>query len=50
MKVKAKFSNPTKFGFYGNKRRYDGDAFDIKNDSEFSEKWMSRVKPGRPKA
>ena len=50
MKVKAKFTDQTKFGFYGHKRRYNGDVFEIESEKHFSEKWMEKVsKPGRPK-
>lgn len=48
MKVKAKFSQG-KFGFYGNRRRYDGDVFDIENPSHFSEKWMIKMEEDKPK-
>lgn len=36
MKVKA-----TMLGYYGNKRRYEGDIFDI-DDKMFSKRWMSK--------
>lgn len=48
MKVKAKFSQG-KFGFYGSKRRYDGDVFDIDDPSHFSEKWMIKMEEDKPK-
>jgi hypothetical protein len=38
MKVKA-----LKLGYYDNKRRREGQVFDIKNEKEFSEKWMEYV-------
>lgn len=39
MRVKAKFP-ANKFGFYGGKRRYNGDEFVLASDAHFSEKWM----------
>jgi len=47
MKVKAKFSQG-KFGFYGDRRRYDGDEFDI-DPKLFSEKWMVKIEEDKPK-
>lgn len=38
MKVKA-----IKLGFYDNLRRREGVIFEIKNESQFSKKWMERV-------
>jgi len=35
VKVKAK-----RLGFYGNKRRREGDSFFLKSDKDFSDKWM----------
>ena len=48
MKVKAKFSQG-KFGFYGDRRRYDGDEFELTDDSHFSEKWMIKLEDAKPK-
>lgn len=45
MRVKA-----TKLGFYGTKRRNEGDEFDLDAQKDFSKEWMVEVKkPGRPK-
>jgi len=38
MKVKAKFA-AGKYGFYYNKRRYDGDVFDVKEGDPIGS-WM----------
>lgn len=50
MKVQAKFANG-KFGFYGDRRRRDGDIFEI-DPKHFSEKWMVKIEDekrrGRP--
>ena len=35
MKVRA-----TQIGYYGLNRRYVGEVFEIKNDQEFSKRWM----------
>jgi|TARA_R100000081_G_C4760963_1_gene139851 hypothetical protein len=53
MKVKAKFKKG-KFGFYGNRRIYDGEVFEISKPEHFSDVWMDKVeepkKPGpKPK-
>lgn len=49
MKVKAKFS-AGKFGFYGDKRRYNGEQFDI-DPKDFSKEWMEKVEqPKKPSA
>jgi hypothetical protein len=42
MRVRAKFAD-NKFGFYGSKRRYDGEEFDLDDPKHFSEKWMEKV-------
>lgn len=47
MKVKAKFSQG-KFGFYGSRRRYDGDEFEI-DPAHFSEMWMVKIEDEKPK-
>lgn len=47
MKVKAKFPH-NKFGFYGGKRRYDGDEFDC-DPKAFSESWMVKLEDDKPK-
>lgn len=39
-KVTAKFA-VGKFGFFNNKRRYDGDPFEV-TEKQFSERWMIR--------
>lgn len=39
MKVKAKFTTPNKFGFYGGRRRYNGDVFEVE-EKDFSKNWM----------
>lgn len=54
MRVRAKFPE-SQFGFYGTKRRRDGDIFELESEDHFSEKWMEWVeppkkKPGRPKS
>ena len=48
MKVKAKFAQPNKFGFYGGERRYNGDEFDV-DPKFFSEKWMVKLEEDKPK-
>ncbi len=48
MKVKAVFSGG-RFGFYGEKRRYDGDIFDLTDAKHFSSSWMEKV-DAEPKA
>jgi hypothetical protein len=48
MKVKAVISEG-KFGFYGGKRRYRGDVFEISDSKHFSKKWMEQVEPKEPK-
>jgi hypothetical protein len=45
MKVKA-----TMLGFYGNKRRYEGDVFELTDDKQFSKKWMAKFEPSEPVA
>lgn len=59
MRVRANFNgNQSAFGFYGTKRRYDGDVFDFEYDPADPKlgKWMEpmeelRRKPGpKPKA
>lgn len=40
--VKAKLPN-NKFGFYGTKRRYNGDEFTLIEGCPFSEKWMVKI-------
>lgn len=52
IKVRAKFA-AGKFGFYGDRRRYDGDEFMIEKKA-FSPSWMEKLeerkKPGpKPK-
>ena len=42
MRVKAKFSNG-KYGFYGDRRRYDGDEFEITDPKHFSKVWMEKI-------
>lgn len=46
MRVKAKFSN-NKFGFYGDKRRRDGDEFELSDPKHFSEKWMVKLEDSK---
>lgn len=51
MKVKVKNVRDGFYGFYGEKRRYVGDVFEI-NPEHFSNKWMEKIqgKPGpKPK-
>lgn len=38
MKVRA-----TKLGYYGDKRRKEGDTFFLKSEEAFSENWMEKV-------
>ena len=38
MKVKA-----LKLGYYGHKRRHEGDVFFLKDAKDFSKKWMAEV-------
>ncbi len=38
----------TKLGYYDLRRRREGDVFFIKNESEFSHKWMERAEPSTP--
>ena len=47
MKVRAVFDVDarTKFGFYGNARRRNGDEFSLTDKAGFSEKWMEKVNP-----
>jgi hypothetical protein len=42
-KVRAKI-----LGFYGNKRRREGDIFPIAGEKDFSKRWMERVAPETP--
>ena len=49
MRVKAKVSPGMKHGFYGGNRIYDGQIFNIENESEFSEKWMIKLEEDKPK-
>lgn len=38
-------------GYYGHQRRYEGDAFEIEQESEFSTRWMERdLEAGRAPA
>lgn len=39
IKVRAKFAD-NKYGFYGGRRRYDGDTFVIDKEGDFSDRWM----------
>ena len=48
MKVKAKFANG-KFGFYGGKRRRDGDVFELDSPTHFSERWMVKLDDDKPR-
>lgn len=48
MKVKAVLGEG-KFGFYGGKRRYNGDVFEIADPKHFSKKWMESQEPENPK-
>ena len=48
MKVKAKFAQPNKFGFYGGERRYNGDEFDV-DPNFFSKKWRVKLEEDKPK-
>lgn len=43
MKVRAK-----SLGYYGHKRRYEGDEFYIKDEKHFSAKWMKKVEAAAP--
>lgn len=46
IKVRADFSKilgENKFGYYGDKRRKQGDVFFINSEKEFSKKWMVKV-------
>ena len=45
MRVKAVFPSEDKYGFYSNKRRFDGDEFELSDPSHFSEKWMISLEP-----
>lgn len=47
IRVQAFFPLPRGFGFYGTRRRFDGDVFQINDEKEFSEKWMKKAR-GRP--
>ncbi len=38
MRVTAK-----KLGFYEHMRRYEGDVFNLKDEKDFSSRWMERV-------
>jgi hypothetical protein len=42
MKVRAR-----QRGFYGKKRVYEGDVFDITDENHFSKRWMEKVVPGQ---
>jgi hypothetical protein len=48
MRVRAKFA-ADKFGFYGTKRRYDGDEFELDDPKHFSSKWMEKLDDDKPK-
>ena len=49
MKVKAKGFADGKFGFYGEKRRKNGDIFDLTSPEHFSEKWMEKLEEEKTK-
>lgn len=38
----------TEFGFYGNKKRREGEEFVIKSKDDFSSKWMSKKEEYEP--
>lgn len=42
MKVRA-----TQLGYYGNKRVYEGEVFELTDKKQFSKKWMEEVEPGQ---
>lgn len=48
MRVRAKFANG-KFGFYGERRRRDGDVFTLEDPSHFSKVWMEKLDDDKPK-
>lgn len=48
IKVRAVFSQPNQFGFYGTQRRRNGDVFEIETEKHFSNKWMERVNDPKP--
>jgi len=48
MRVKAKFAQG-KFGFYGQRRRFDGDVFNLDDPNHFSVKWMEKLDDDKPK-
>jgi hypothetical protein len=43
MKVRA-----TRLGFWGKKRVYEGEVFDVE-EKQFSKRWMEKVVPGEEK-
>ena len=43
IQVRAKDLGDGRFGYYDDKRRRSGDVFFIKNEKEFSDKWMEKV-------
>jgi len=49
MKVRVKEVRKGFFGFYGSIRRYPGDVFSIKSESDFSKIWMEKVEEIKPK-
>jgi len=49
MKVKVHGFADGKFGFYGEKRRYNGQVFELTDPGHFSEKWMEKLEEDKPK-
>lgn len=43
MKVKA-----LRLGFYGRKRVYEGEVFNLKDPKDFSKRWMEKVSEDSP--
>lgn len=39
----------SKTGYYGNKRRREGEKFNLKSDKDFSRNWMKKVSGKAPK-
>lgn len=43
MRVRVKNVRENFYGFYGTKRRYPGEVFDLDDPKHFSKNWMEKV-------
>lgn len=47
-KIKVRVKKPEgKYGFYGSKRRYNGNEFFLERESDFSSDWMEKISDGK---